>query len=84
MCKKNALLLFTLVCLVIGLLATLTPFSDIDNDGLLDSLVTEGFILIPVLCSLTGMLFLLTRLTSTCPIATRSFSYLLLPPPIIN
>jgi hypothetical protein len=82
--KTNTLLLFTLICLIIGLLAALTPFSDIDNDGLLDSLVTEGTILIPVLYVVTGLFFLLPRLTSTCLTAPRLFSYLLFPPPIFN
>jgi hypothetical protein len=84
MCKNKNLLLFILVCLVIGLLAMLTPFSDIDNDGLLDSLVTEGSILMPVLCSVTGLFFLLIRLTSAYLAAPRLLSSLLIPPPIFN
>jgi hypothetical protein len=85
MCKKNkSLLLFTLACIVIGLLAALTPFSDIDNDGLLDSLLTEGFLLLPVLFALTGLLFLLTRLPITCFAKPRLFASLLVPPPISN
>jgi hypothetical protein len=81
MCKKNnLLLLLTLVCLVIGLLAALTPFSDIDNDGLLDSFVTEGLVLITVLCAGSG-LFFLNRLPSTCLSAPRLYSSLLFSPP---
>jgi hypothetical protein len=82
--KTNTLLLFTLICLIIGLLAALTPFSDIDNDGLLDSLVTEGTILMPVLCSVTGLFFLLTRVTSAYLTTPQLFSSLLILPPIFN
>jgi hypothetical protein len=81
MCKKNNLLLFlTLIFLVIGLLAALTPFSDIDNDGLLDSLVTEGFVLMPILCAISG-LFFLTRPPSACLPAPLLYSSLLFSPP---
>jgi hypothetical protein len=81
MCKKNDLLLFlTLIFLVIGLLAALTPFSDIDNDGLLDSLVTEGFVLMPILCAISG-LFFLTRLPSTCLSVPQLYSFRLFSPP---
>jgi len=82
--KNNALLLFTLICLVIGLLATLTPLSDIDDDGLLDSLVTEGFILMPLLYSIIGLFFLPTRLTSARLAAPKLFPSLLILPPIFN
>ena len=78
--KNNLLLLITLVCLVIGLLAALTPFSDIDNDGLLDSLVTEGFVLMPILCAISG-LFFLTRLFSTYLSAPQLYSSRLFSPP---
>ena len=84
MCRNNILLLLTLVCLVIGVLAALTPFFDMDHDGLLDSLITDGFILVPALGSVTGLLLLLTGLPSACLAAPRLFSTLLLPPPILN
>jgi hypothetical protein len=81
MCKKNNLLLFlTLVCIVIGLLAALTPFSDIDNDGSLDSLVTEGFVLMPMLCAVTG-LFFQSRFPAACLSAPRLYFSLLFSPP---
>jgi hypothetical protein len=67
---------------VIGLLLALTPVSDFDQDGYLDSLVTEGFLLIPVLYSISGLFSLLIRLTTTCLIAPQVFSTLLVPPPI--
>ena len=84
MSRNNILLLLTLVCLVIGVLAALVPFSDMDHDGLVDSFITNGFVLVPALGSVTGLLLLLTRLPSACLAAPRFFSTLLLPPPILN
>jgi hypothetical protein len=84
MCKNKALLLFTLVCMVIGLFAALIPFSDIDQDGLWDSLVTEGDILIATFCSALGLFCLRTRFYKICLAAPQQFSFLLLPPPIFN
>jgi hypothetical protein len=83
MCKNKTLLLLALVCMV-GLFAALMPFSDIDQDGLWDSLVTEGFILISILCSILGLACLRTRFYKTCLAAPQRFSFLLLPPPIFN
>jgi Ca2+/Na+ antiporter len=84
MCKNNTLLLFTLICIVIGSFALLTPFSVIDNDGLLDSFCTDDFFLLPVLLTVTGLFFLLTKLPSTCFTVPQPFSTLLVPPPISN
>ena len=84
MYRNNLLLLFILVCLVVGLLAALIPSSDVDHDGLLDSFITDGLVLIPVFCSVTGLFLLPTRLPSACIAAPRFFSTLLLPPPIFN
>ena len=84
MCKKNTPLIFFLICLIIGLLAALTPFLDIDNDGLLDSLVTEGFVLVPVFCSMAVLYLLLTKIPLTCLFSLQYYSSLVLPPPIFN
>jgi hypothetical protein len=84
MSKNKFLLLFSLVCILFGLLAALMPFSDIDGDGLLDSLVTDDLVLVPGLCTFTGLCFLLTRLPTACLAAPQLFSSLLLPPPIFN
>jgi hypothetical protein len=79
--KTWRLLLLALV--VFGVLTALLPFSDIDNDGSLDSLVTEGLVLIPVLGAVTGLLFfLLTRLPAACLAAPQPVLTLLVPPPI--
>lgn len=83
MCKNKTLLLFALVCMV-GLFAALMPFSDIDQDGLWDSLVTEGFILIPVLCSVAGAYCRLDKILAAYIAAPRLFSSPLFSPPIFN
>ncbi len=46
MCKKNsALLWITFLLLLLGLVLALSPTSDCDNDGIFDSLITEGLLL---------------------------------------
>lgn len=82
--KTNWLLLLTLVCLVLGLLTALTPLSDIDQDGCLDSLVTEGMILFPGLAPAPELFLLLTGLPAVCLAAPRPFSALFFSPPIYN
>ncbi len=82
MCRNKALLLLTLICIIIGLLTTLTPFSDIDHDGSLDSLVTEGFLLLPMVSAVIGLFSLLIRLPTACLTTPQSFFTLLVPPPI--
>lgn len=82
MCKNKALLLFILICTMVGLLAALMPASDIDHDGLLDSLITEGFILISMLCSAAGLFLILNKFPSASLAAPLSFSTRFLPPPI--
>jgi len=86
MCWKNNHLLQVILvcCVVLGLLTALMPFSDIDNDGLPDSLITEGAILFPVLYTITGIVFLSSRHPAACIAAPQLFSSLLLPPPISN
>jgi hypothetical protein len=83
MCKKtNALLLITMAFIVISLLSALAPRSDFDQDGYLDSLVTEGFLLIPMLYTVTGLFCLWIRLPAACLTTPQSFSTLIVPPPI--
>jgi hypothetical protein len=83
MCRKNKLLLLlALVFLILGLFAMLAPFSDIDGDGLLDSLMTEGVVLIPVFCAVSSLLFLLDRFASAYLPAPRPHSSFLFSPPI--
>ena len=83
MCKKtNALLLITMAFIMISLLSALMPVSDFDQDGNLDSLVTEGFLLIPILASISDLLSLWIKLPAACLAAPQPFSTLIAPPPI--
>jgi len=83
MCKKtNALLLITMSFIMISLLSALTPISDFDQDGNLDSIVTEGFLLIPILYTVTTLFRLWIGLPEACPLIPQSFSTLIVPPPI--
>ena len=52
MCKKNNLPLWMISLIILfGMLAALTPVSDVDNDGEFDSLITEGLLLFPLIGS---------------------------------
>jgi len=83
MCRKSeTLYLLTMVILVFSLLSALIPHSCFDQDGFLDSLVTEGFLLIPAFCSVIGLFTLLIRLPVAYLNPPQSFSTLILPPPI--
>ena len=82
--KNKFILLLTLVCLVFGLFAVLAPFTDIDNDGVSDSLVTEGLLILPVLYAVIGLVILLARLTPPILSEPQFFSSLFFPPPIIT
>jgi len=85
MCKKNnPLLLFTLVCIIISLFGSLTPFSDIEHDGVSDSSGGDDFLLLPGLLTITGLILLLTRLCSAYFAVPQLFSSLLVPPPNSN
>jgi len=83
MCRNSkTLFLFAMVIFVISLLSALVPFSCFDQDGDLDSLVTEGFLLIPMLYTITGFFCLWVKLPAACLPAPKSFSALIVPPPI--
>ena len=83
MCRKSkTLFLLAIIIFVISLLSALVPLSCFDQDGNLDSLVTEGFLLIPLLYTVTGLFCLWIRLPATCLSVTTSFSTLIVPPPI--
>jgi hypothetical protein len=82
--KSNLPFLFLSILVIFGLLSALAPISDFDQDGNLDSLLTEGFLWLPAL-SLSGGLFTLFDRRIAAYLATpRYFSLLLVPPPIAN
>jgi hypothetical protein len=83
MCRKSKpLFLLATVIFVISLLSALVPLSCFDQDGNLDSLVTEGFLLIPMLYTVTGLFCLWIRFPTAYLTAPQSFSTLIVPPPI--
>lgn len=83
MCKKsNTLLSLVLVFAVFCLLSAIMPASDFDNDGHLDSFVTEGFVLLSIFGSPVGLASLLTSLSTSYLIIPRNFSPLIVHPPI--
>ena len=80
--RSNTLFLLALAAILIGLLSALSPLSDFDQDGYLDSFVTEGFVLIPIFGVAIGLISLLTRLPATCFAIPQLFATRLVPPPI--
>ena len=83
MCRKSKILFFlAMVIFVVSLLSALVPLSCFDQDGYLDSLVTEGFLLIPILYIVKRTFCLWIRHPATCLITPQSFSTLFVPPPI--
>jgi hypothetical protein len=83
MCKKsNTLLSLVLVFAVFCLLSALMPASDFDNDGHLDSLVTDGCVLLAIPGTMIGVPSLLTRLSTSHLIIPQVFSPLIVHPPI--
>jgi len=85
MCKKSKILfLLAMVIFLVSLLSALVPLSCFDQDGYLDSLVTEGFLLIPMLYTVTGLFCLWIRFPVAGPLIPQSFSTLILLPPIYN
>ena len=83
MCRNSKTLFFlAMVIFVVSLLSALVPLSCFDQDGNLDSLITEGFLLIPMLYIITGLFCLWISLPKACLLAPKSFSALIVPPPI--
>ena len=80
MSRNRVVFLLVLICL----LAALAPLSDFDLDGNLDSFVTEGLILTPVIGFISGFFLLWILLPETCLAVPQHFSALNVPPPIHN
>jgi glucose-6-phosphate-specific signal transduction histidine kinase len=83
MCRNSkTLFLLAMVIFAVSLLSALVPLSCFDQDGNLDSLVTEGFLLTPMLYTVTGLFCLWIKLPAACLPAPKSFSALIVLPPI--
>ena len=83
MCRNSKPLFFlVMVIFVVSLLSALVPLSCFDQDGNLYSLVTEGFLLIPLPYTATGLFCLWIRLPAACFTTAKPFSILIVPPPI--
>ena len=82
MFKKNRpLLLITLICIIVGLFTSLTPFLEIEFDGQLDSHFNDALYL-STYFYVTGLFILLIQLFSAYLAVPQLFSFLLVPPPI--
>jgi hypothetical protein len=84
--QAHSLRLFhTVILLIMGicLLAALMPLADFDFDGLLDSFLTDGLLLLPTLFFTVGLICLLTNLPDTYLAAPQLYASLIVPPPNI-
>jgi hypothetical protein len=80
--QNKFFLVFIFIVTALGLLSAMVPVQDIDADGSLDSLVTEGILATSVVSPLISLLHLSMRFASI-PLATRwLLSFLLILPPI--
>lgn len=79
--KDSCLLFFFFLIALVSLTLALIPTSDFDQDGAFDSLLTEGLLLLPLICFVTRNVrrdqFPVARLASP-----RSISKTLRHPPI--
>jgi hypothetical protein len=72
-----------LLALVVCLLAALVPVVDFDSDGLSDSFLTEGLLLLPEQVLAYGLVCLLTYLPVAYLATPRPYIFLIVPPPDI-
>ena len=83
MCKKSNFLFFCgLMFIFFGLVGALIPLSDLDHDGCLESLVSQGVLSPPFLSFSMALLPLFILIPGNLPIATQNFFTPLIPPPI--
>ncbi len=82
--KNKAPPLLISIVIIFSLFAALNPASDIDLDGNLDSLITEGFLLVPLIFSMVGLFSLLSVLPVAGVFAVQGFSCIVIHPPISN
>jgi hypothetical protein len=82
MCRNRILLLLSLLWVATVLFTLLMPFLEVDLSGVLNSHLTEEFILMQVICSITGVILLLTKFITSSLGESWLYSYQLLLPPI--
>ena len=75
--------LLILLAMGICLLAALVPLADFDFDGSLDSFITDGLLLLPILFIAVELVVLLTNLPETYLSAPQIYSTQIVPPPNI-
>lgn len=84
MCKKNNLPLWMISLIILfSVVAALTPVSDVDSDGELDSLITEGLLLFPLIYSIMERSARQDRITSARLATPRVLSNRFLHPPTL-
>ena len=84
MCKKNNLPLWMIsLIILLGVVAALTPVSDVDSDGEFDSLITEGLLLLPLIYSIMERSAQKDRITSARLSTPRVLSSRFLHPPAL-
>jgi len=82
--KKDIPSRLVLVALLFSVILASLPLSDYDQDGLVESTMSESFVILPALCSIIGLGFSWNRfLTGFLNDPRVSYSPLL-PPPISN
>ncbi len=71
-----------LLCIGVCLLFSLTPLTDFDSDGVLDSFTTDGLILNFAAFAIAAPIFLFCRILTARVTSPKLFSSLIVPPPI--
>jgi hypothetical protein len=85
MCKKNNIPLWILSLIIMfSVMSALTPISDVDSDGYFDSLITEGLLLLPLICSIIAQSARPDRIPSDNLSVPRVLSLHFLHPPILS
>jgi len=80
--KNNALFFCGLIFVLFGLIGALIPLCDLDHDGCLESLVSQGFLSPSFLSFSMALLALFLLIPRNHQLALQSFFAPLIPPPI--
>jgi len=71
-----------LLCMGVCLLFALTPFSDFDFDGSLDSFLTDSLLLVPAQPATIVPVLFSTRFLTAYLISPELLPFLIVPPPV--